>query len=224
MVGQLLSFIASNLMSFDRWRQRGCHPYVDFYRQVSDCSREKGIINSRPLLVSRPENVPAFIEAVKRREKVLSGFGHRWVFSTPSRQSTLIKCIPRVYKTVRSFAHCPRDYVPNIIIVRSTFIHRPQDCRWGVQSVRLLDSVRWRICLIHHRTGKDELLETAMALHKAAMKDDYFIKRKLAPNVDFWYVLQAFFWCVSKLTPDTGGTCPRASVRLLSIFAYPLMM
>jgi citrate synthase len=38
-------------------------------------------------------------------------------------------------------------------------------------------------------TGKDELLETAMALHEAAMKDEYFIKRKLAPNVDFWWVL-----------------------------------
>lgn len=25
-----------------------------------------------------------------------------------------------------------------------------------------------------------------MALHDAAMKDDYFISRKLAPNVDFW--------------------------------------
>ena len=39
-----------------------------------------------------------------------------------------------------------------------------------------------------HSTGKDELLETAMALHEAAMKDEYFIKRKLAPNVDFWWV------------------------------------
>lgn len=39
------------------------------------------------------------------------------------------------------------------------------------------------------RTGKDELLETAMALHEAAMKDEYFIKRKLAPNVDFWCVV-----------------------------------
>ena len=37
-------------------------------------------------------------------------------------------------------------------------------------------------------TGKDKLLETAMALHSAAMKDEYFIKRKLAPNVDFWQV------------------------------------
>ena len=33
------------------------------------------------------------------------------------------------------------------------------------------------------RTGKDELLETAMRLHDAAMKDDYFTSRKLAPNV-----------------------------------------
>ena len=29
--------------------------------------------------VTSPENVPAFIEAVKRREKTLSGFGHRYV-------------------------------------------------------------------------------------------------------------------------------------------------
>ena len=36
------------------------------------------------------------------------------------------------------------------------------------------------------RTGRDALLDTAMALHEAAMKDEYFTKRKLAPNVDFW--------------------------------------
>ena len=39
---------------------------------------------------------------------------------------------------------------------------------------------------ISRRTGRDALLDTAMALHEAAMKDEYFIKRKLAPNVDFW--------------------------------------
>ena len=27
--------------------------------------------------IGSPDNVPAFVEAVKRREKVLSGFGHR---------------------------------------------------------------------------------------------------------------------------------------------------
>ncbi|KAG6853971.1 hypothetical protein C0991_011833 [Blastosporella zonata] len=84
--------------------------------------------------IGKPQNVPAFLEAVKKREKVLSGFGHR------------------VYKTSD-----PRSF-----IVRKT-----------------ADEV-FKI------TGKDELLETAMALHEAAMKDEYFIKRKLAPNVDFW--------------------------------------
>ncbi|KDQ57157.1 hypothetical protein JAAARDRAFT_285454 [Jaapia argillacea MUCL 33604] len=84
--------------------------------------------------IGSPANVPAFIEAVKRREKVLSGFGHR------------------VYKTTD-----PRSY-----IIRKT-----------------ADEV-FKI------TGKDELLETAMALHDAAMNDEFFQKRKLYPNVDFW--------------------------------------
>jgi citrate synthase len=49
---------------------------------------------------------------------------------------------------------------------------------------------RYRRRLLNYQisTGKDELLETAMALHEAAMKDEYFIKRKLATNVDFWWV------------------------------------
>ncbi|KAI0001483.1 peroxysomal citrate synthase [Russula compacta] len=84
--------------------------------------------------IGSPENVPAFLSAVKRREKVLSGFGHR------------------VYKTSD-----PRSF-----IIRKT-----------------ADEV-FKV------TGKDELLETAMALHDAAIKDEYFVKRRLAPNVDFW--------------------------------------
>ncbi|KAI0264480.1 peroxysomal citrate synthase [Gloeopeniophorella convolvens] len=83
--------------------------------------------------IGSPENVPAYLEAVKRREKVLSGFGHR------------------VYKTSD-----PRSF-----IIRKT-----------------ADEV-FKV------TGTDELLETAMALHDAAIKDDYFVKRRLAPNVDF---------------------------------------
>ncbi|KAI0367804.1 peroxysomal citrate synthase [Pilatotrama ljubarskyi] len=86
--------------------------------------------------IGSPQNVPAFLQAVKKKEKTLSGFGHR------------------VYKTSD-----PRSF-----IVRKT-----------------ADEV-FRV------TGKDALLETAMALHDAAMKDEYFVSRKLAPNVDFWYV------------------------------------
>ncbi|KAF8300127.1 peroxysomal citrate synthase [Clavulina sp. PMI_390] len=86
------------------------------------------------LAIGSPANVPAYIAAVKRREKVLSGFGHR------------------VYKTSD-----PRSFI----------IRRIADEVFAV-------------------TGKDELLETAMALHDHAMKDEYFTSRKLAPNVDFW--------------------------------------
>jgi citrate synthase len=84
--------------------------------------------------IGSPENVPAFLAAVKRREKVLSGFGHR------------------VYKTSD-----PRSFI----------IRKVADEVFAVM-------------------GRDPLLDTAMALHDAALKDDYFISRKLAPNVDFW--------------------------------------
>ncbi|KAF8339559.1 peroxysomal citrate synthase [Cantharellus anzutake] len=78
--------------------------------------------------IGSPANVPAYIAAVKKRERVLSGFGTD-----------------------------PRSFI----------IRRIADEVFAV-------------------TGKDELLETAMALHDVAMKDEYFVSRKLAPNVDFW--------------------------------------
>ncbi|GAA6064124.1 hypothetical protein JCM10212_006763 [Sporobolomyces blumeae] len=84
--------------------------------------------------IGSPENVPAFIEKVKRKEAVLSGFGHR------------------IYKTSDP---------------RSTIIRKIADEVFAV-------------------TGKDELLETALALREAALKDDYFVKRSLYPNVDFF--------------------------------------
>merc|ERR1719253_2088630 len=35
-------------------------------------------------------------------------------------------------------------------------------------------------------TGREELIDVAMALEKVALEDEYFIKRKLYPNVDFY--------------------------------------
>lgn len=84
--------------------------------------------------IGSPDNVPAFLEQVKRREKLLSGFGHR------------------VYKTTDP---------------RSRIIRRTADEVFKV-------------------TGKDPLIETAMRLHDMALKDEYFVKRNLYPNVDFW--------------------------------------
>lgn len=55
------------------------------------------------LAIGSPANVPAYIEAVKKREKVLSGFGHRWVFCCSILSSSLLTwnlLCGSVYKTV----------------------------------------------------------------------------------------------------------------------------
>lgn len=64
------------LKKFRRWCQRGGYPNAHINWKVSGAK----IYLRRSRSLVRPENVPSFIEAVKRREKVLSGFGHRWVF------------------------------------------------------------------------------------------------------------------------------------------------
>ena len=72
--------------------------------------------------------------------------------------------------------------------VRPSLVYYPQDGRRGVQSVRTsigctaMEGTDNEIL----STGQDPLLETAMRLHDLAIKDEYFVKRKLAPNVDFW--------------------------------------
>lgn len=54
-----------------------------------------------------------------------------------------------------------------------------------------------------------------MALHDAAMKDEYFIKRKLAPNVDFWYVRVALYHVYTQILRYSyilaGGEIPLPS-------------
>jgi len=80
------------------------------------------------------ENIPMFLEKVKKREVRLMGFGHR------------------VYK----------NYDPRARIVRKV-------------AERVFDIL-----------GREPLIEIAEALEAAALKDPYFKKRKLYPNVDFY--------------------------------------
>ena len=80
------------------------------------------------------DNVPSFIEQVKRKERVLMGFGHR------------------VYK----------NYDPRAAIVK-----------------QLAEEV-------FAITGREELIDVAMELERVALTDEYFITRKLYPNVDFY--------------------------------------
>jgi len=80
------------------------------------------------------DNVPSYIEAVKKREVMLEGFGHR------------------VYK----------NFDP-----RATIIKKTADDVFAV-------------------TGKNPLLDIALKLEEVALSDEYFISRKLYPNVDFY--------------------------------------
>jgi len=80
------------------------------------------------------DQVPAYVERVKKGEFRLMGFGHR------------------VYK----------NYDPRAKVVR-----------------QLAEDV-FKI------TGMNPLLEVAVALEQVALKDEYFIRKKLYPNVDFY--------------------------------------
>jgi citrate synthase len=80
------------------------------------------------------DNVDSFIEAVKRGDGRLQGFGHR------------------VYK----------NYDPRAKIIKKT-----ADEVFAV-------------------TGKNPLLDIALKLEETALSDEYFLSRKLYPNVDFY--------------------------------------
>jgi len=80
------------------------------------------------------ENIPEFIDRVKRKEVTMFGFGHR------------------VYK----------NFDPRANVIR------------GIAEE------------VFSLVGRDPLIDIAVALEKYARTDEYFIKRKLYPNVDFY--------------------------------------
>ena len=84
--------------------------------------------------IGTTDNIPAFMDSVRRGERRLMGFGHR------------------VYKA----------YDP-----RATIIKRAADEVFEV-------------------TGRNPLLEIALELEKIALQEEYFVKRNLYPNVDFY--------------------------------------
>ena len=80
------------------------------------------------------DNIPGFLEGVKKREKKLMGFGHR------------------VYKNYDPRARVIKEHVDAVFEV----------------------------------TGRNPKLDIAVELEKHALDDDYFVERKLYPNVDFY--------------------------------------
>jgi citrate synthase len=84
--------------------------------------------------IGSTDNVPDFLEAVKKREERLMGFGHR------------------VYKNYDPRARIIKKHVDEVFDV----------------------------------TGRNPKLDVASELEKRALEDDYFVERKLYPNVDFY--------------------------------------
>jgi citrate synthase len=84
--------------------------------------------------IGTTDDIPAFVEGVKRGDERLMGFGHR------------------VYK----------NYDPRARIIKRA----AQD--------------------VFEVTGTNPLLDIALELERIALEDDYFVSRKLYPNVDFY--------------------------------------
>ena len=84
--------------------------------------------------IGSPENVPAFMAKVEKKERVLVGFGHR------------------VYKNVDPRSKAIRQLAEEVFEV----------------------------------TGRNKLLDTALALAKHASESEFMRKRNLYPNVDFY--------------------------------------
>jgi citrate synthase len=84
--------------------------------------------------IGTTENIPDFLEAVKKREQKLMGFGHR------------------VYKNYDPRARVIKEHVEAVFEV----------------------------------TGRNPKLDIAVELEKRALDDEYFVERKLYPNVDFY--------------------------------------
>jgi citrate synthase len=84
--------------------------------------------------IESTDNIPDFLERVKKRDEKLMGFGHR------------------VYKNFDPRANIIKKHVEEVFEV----------------------------------TGRNPKLDLAVELEKRALDDDYFIERKLYPNVDFY--------------------------------------
>jgi citrate synthase len=84
--------------------------------------------------IETKENIPGFIQGVKKGDEKLMGFGHRVYKNFDPRAKIIKKAVDEVFEV----------------------------------------------------TGKNPLLEIATELEKIALEDDYFIERKLYPNVDFY--------------------------------------
>jgi hypothetical protein len=103
-----MAFLDADVLPSQRstpWRcERSCYSDACFHWQVRFYSNYLC-----RLLISllSPKNVPAFLDAVKKRQKVLSGFGHR-VYKTVRSQSPTDGCLVMIVDYLQSD---PRSFI-----------------------------------------------------------------------------------------------------------------
>src|SRR5678809_873904 len=89
----------------------------------------------------------------------------------------------RMLKEIGSVANVP-DYIKRVkagefrLMGFGHRVYKNYDPR-----ARIIKQVAYEVFEV---TGKDPLLDIALELERIALEDDYFVKRKLYPNVDFY--------------------------------------
>ena len=124
------------------------------------------------------DNVQPFLDGVKNRKERMFGFGHRCgrADSAPSclhfpvrASAQLTQCLPACLPS-----HRPPPPPPP----PPRRIYKNYDPR-----AKIIRQVAEEVFSI---AGRDPLIDVALALEAAARADEYFVKRKLYPNVDFF--------------------------------------
>lgn len=118
--------------------------------------------------IGTTDNIPQFLEGVKHRKEKMFGFGHRCpAFPTGQPSRVLISLEVRLSDVLA---------IP----------HRKECCRVYKNFDPRAKVIRQVAEEVFEIQGRDPLIDVAIALEKAARADEYFVERKLYPNVDFY--------------------------------------
>ena len=105
------------------------------------------------------DNIPKFLEGVKNKKEKMFGFGHRCIYYPPGYAPWSLNDGHNNHRHVRRVY---KNFDPRAAVIRKV-----AEAVFEIQ-------------------GRDPMIDVAIALEKAARSDDYFVKRKLYPNVDFY--------------------------------------
>jgi len=133
-------------------------------------------------------DVGEFVRKVKNKEQgvKLMGFGHRVYKNYDPRAAIVKKTADELLEKIRQSDGDVHDFVKRVknkedgvkLMGFGHRVYKNYDPR-----ARIIKSAASDVFEV---TGTNPLLDIALELEKIALEDDYFVKRKLYPNVDFY--------------------------------------